>query len=67
MSNFDMLLLTIINTAPLRVFWKDTELRFLGCNLAFARDAGVACPNDLTGKDDYQLAWKEHAELISCR
>jgi two-component system cell cycle sensor histidine kinase/response regulator CckA len=53
------LLQTIINTAPMRVFWKDKELRYLGCNFAFARDAGVKSPDDLIGKDDFQLGWKE--------
>ncbi|MDK9706185.1 MAG: PAS domain S-box protein [Desulforhopalus sp.] len=57
------LLQTIINTAPMRIFYKDRELRYIGCNDAFARDAGVRSPEDLVGKDDYQLAWKEQAEL----
>ncbi len=39
------------------------KLRYLGCNIAFSRDAGVECPEDLIGKDDYQLAWKNQAEL----
>lgn len=57
------LLQAIVNTAPVRVFWKDRESRFLGCNPAFAKDAGEAHPNDLIGKDDYQLGWKAQAEL----
>jgi PAS domain S-box-containing protein len=57
------LLQAIIDTAPVRIFWKDRELRFLGCNRAFAKDAGVAHPDDLIGKDDYQLSWKAQAEL----
>lgn len=57
------LLKTIINTAPLRVFWKDLEMRYLGCNNAFATDAGAEHPGDIVGKNDYQLAWKEKAEL----
>jgi two-component system NtrC family sensor kinase len=61
-TNSNKLLQTIINTAPMRVFWKDKNLNYLGCNLAFARDAGVACPDDLIGKDDFQLAWEEVAE-----
>jgi PAS domain-containing protein len=35
-------LLKIIDTVPARVFWKDSDLRFLGCNTAFrqrCRDA----------------------------
>lgn len=56
------LLETIINTAPVRIFWKDKESRFLGCNQAFARDAGAVSPEQIIGKDDYQLVWKEQAE-----
>jgi PAS domain S-box-containing protein len=56
------LLQTIINTAPVRVFWKDNDLRYLGCNFAFARDAGVKFPDDLIGKDDFELGWKEQTE-----
>lgn len=61
--NSKKLLQTIINTAPVRIFFKDRELRYIGCNTIFAMDAGFKCPEDLIGKDDYQLAWKEHAEL----
>lgn len=61
--NSNNLLQTIINTAPMRIFWKDTELRYLGCNSAFAKDAGVECPEELVGKNDYQVAWKNQAEL----
>lgn len=57
------LLKTIIDTAPLRIFWKDKDLNYLGCNLAFARDAGKADPADIVGKDDHHLCWKEEAEL----
>lgn len=57
------LLMAIIDTAPVRVFWKDRELRYLGCNSAFARDAGLTSPQDLIGKDDYQLGWADQAEL----
>ena len=62
-ANSNKLLQTIINTAPMRIFFKDKELRYLGCNNSFAQDAGVGHPEDLIGKDDYQLVWKEHAEL----
>jgi diguanylate cyclase (GGDEF)-like protein/PAS domain S-box-containing protein len=54
-------LLTILDTAPIRVFWKDCNLRYLGCNQAFAADAGMACPQDVIGKDDYQLGWAAQA------
>lgn len=55
-------LLTVINSTPTRIFWKDFDLRFLGCNAAFASDAGMTHPEDLIGKDDHQLWWVTHAE-----
>jgi PAS domain S-box-containing protein len=58
------LLQTIIDTTPARIFWKDRNSRYLGCNPAYARDAGEARPEDLVGKDDSQFSpWKEQADL----
>lgn len=57
------LLQTIIDAAPVRVFWKDRSLRYLGCNPLFARDAGKSDPRELIGHDDYAMAWHEQAEL----
>lgn len=53
---------TIINAIPARVFWKDSNLRYLGCNQAFADDASLASPADIIGKDDFQLCWHKNAE-----
>jgi PAS domain S-box-containing protein len=53
----------ILNTIPVRVFWKDKNLVYLGCNAAFARDAGFADPKDIVGKDDYQMGWRDQVEL----
>lgn len=52
----------ILNTIPARVFWKDKDLVYLGCNQAFARDAGFADPEDIVGKTDDQMGWHEQAE-----
>ena len=54
----------VLDTVPVRIFWKDAELRYLGCNRAFAADADVGCPEDLIGKDDFQMVWKEQAEIF---
>jgi len=53
----------IISAIPARVFWKDKNLVYLGCNAAFARDAGFADPKAIIGKDDYQMVWRDQAEL----
>ena len=57
------LLQTIIDTVPMRVFWKDRDLRYLGCNPAFAADAGWATPADVVGKGDHGMAWADRAAL----
>ena len=57
------LLLTIIDTVPARIFWKDRNLRYLGCNRVFAEDAGMGHLRDVIGKDDYQMGWADRAEL----
>ena len=54
---------SILSAIPVRVFWKDRNLVYLGCNRAFARDAGFAEPKDIVGKDDLQMGWSEEAEL----
>ncbi len=57
------LLQQVIDTAPIRVFWKDRDCRYLGCNPIFARDAGKKSPAELIGKDDYAMGWAEQADL----
>ena len=56
------LLKIVIDTAPIRVFWKDRNLCYLGCNAAFATDTGMTDPGELIGKDDDQMSWKAQAE-----
>jgi two-component system, sensor histidine kinase and response regulator len=53
---------TVIDSVPMRIFWKDRDLRYLGCNPVFARDAGKTHPDDLVGQDDFAMAWTDQAE-----
>ena len=57
------LLASIIQHAPIRVFWKDLESRYIGCNSQFAHDAGLPNLEDLIGKTDYDMNLREQAEL----
>lgn len=57
------LLRTVIDAAPVRVFWKDRHGRYLGSNAVFAADAGVTNPDALIGRTDDGLIWKEQAPL----
>ena len=56
------MLKNIINTIPMRVFWKDREFRYLGCNPPFARDAGKSGPAEIIGMNDFQMPWREQAD-----
>ena len=57
------MLYQIVNNLPQHVFWKDRESNYLGCNQLFAETAGVGEPAAIVGKNDFDLAWKETAEL----
>ncbi len=59
----EAMLRTVLDTIPVRVFWKDRESRYLGCNMPFAKDSGFNDPNELLGKDDFSMAWHEQAKL----
>ncbi len=53
----------VLNTIPVRVFWKDLDGVYLGCNKLFAQDAGRSTPEEVIGNTDYNMGWAERAEL----
>jgi len=57
------MLQSILDTIPQRVFWKDRNISYLGCNKIFAIDAGLKDPAEIVGRNDNELAWKGSAEL----
>ncbi|MGD1906529.1 MAG: PAS domain S-box protein [Leptolyngbyaceae cyanobacterium] len=56
------LLQLVFDTLPQRVFWKDRDSRFLGCNRLFAEDTETPSPSNIIGKTDYDL-WPSTAAL----
>lgn len=54
---------TVLDTIPVRIFWKDRHLVYLGSNQLFARDAGKTSSQELIGKTDYELSWHAVADL----
>ena len=54
----------VLDTVPTRLFWKDRECRYLGCNNLFAVDAGVATPAHIIGRTDHDLTWRGTADSI---
>jgi two-component system sensor histidine kinase/response regulator len=61
-ENLNHMLHTVLDTIPVRIFWKDRQLTYLGCNQLFAADAGMASPRDLVGKSDFDMSWKASAD-----
>ncbi|MFZ3053504.1 MAG: bacteriohemerythrin [Sulfuricurvum sp.] len=57
------LLSTIIDAMPIRIFWKDLQSNYLGCNSLFADDSGLSSASELIGKNDYQMGWSQQADL----
>ena len=57
-----VVLRAVLNAIPVRVFWKDRNLVYLGCNAPFASDAGLEKPEDIIGLDDYATNWGGQAE-----
>lgn len=53
----------VMNTIPVRVFWKDLRGVYLGCNKPFANDAGKNHPDEVIGKTDNEMPWKDQVAL----
>ncbi|MEJ2372199.1 MAG: glycosyltransferase, partial [Sulfurimonas sp.] len=53
----------IINTVPVRIFWKDREGKYLGANALFIKDAKLNSLDELLGKDDFERVKKAYDEL----
>ncbi len=51
----------ILNSVTDSIFWKDRDCVYLGCNAAFARGAGLAGPEEIVGKTDLELPWRDQA------
>ncbi len=45
----------VLDHIPQRVFWKDRQGRYLGCNKAFAADVGAPTPQDVVRKTVYDV------------
>ncbi len=53
---------SILDHIPQRVFWKDRDLIYRGCNRAFAQVLGFNDPSEVIGRNDFDGSWKSVAE-----
>ena len=61
-ESLNRMLHTVLDTIPVRIFWKDTHGIYLGCNRLFAEDAGKFHPQEVIGKTDYEMSWVASAD-----
>ncbi|MDH5357746.1 MAG: ATP-binding protein [Gammaproteobacteria bacterium] len=58
-DDLNQMLKTVLDAVPVRLFWKDLNLNYLGANFLFCRDAGMRTPEMLVGKSDFDMPWKD--------
>lgn len=47
----------IVDTVPVRIFWKDRDGNYLGANKLFLQDAKLNSKDEIIGKNDFQMPW----------
>ena len=63
LNDTNKLLQNVLDTIPSRVFWKDLNNVYLGCNKKFAEDAGENESSDIIDKDDFDFPWADRADM----
>ncbi len=59
---YKSLIQEVVEGIPIRVFWKNRDCRYLGCNSLFAQDAGFSHSRELIGKTDFDMVWHAQAD-----
>ncbi|RXJ80545.1 PAS domain-containing sensor histidine kinase [Arcobacter sp. F2176] len=59
LKNSRKLLQNIIDSVPASVFWKDKNNVYVGANKFFLHDAKCEKQEDIIGKTDYEMPWKD--------
>ena len=49
------------STVPYRVFWKDLDCVYRGCNHNFLEEIGARSVDEVVGKTDYDMPWRSIA------
>jgi PAS domain S-box-containing protein len=58
----DTFLRLVLDNIPQLLFWKDINLVFLGCNRRVVEFAGLNSADDIIGKTDFDLSWRDYAQ-----
>ena len=57
-----IMLKSILDNIPQRVYWKDASSTYLGCNIHFTKDVGLNDASEIIGKSEYDFSPSELAE-----
>ncbi len=52
----------VLDNIPIKVFWKDINSKFLGCNAEFLKVMHIGSENEILGKTDFDIHKREDAE-----
>ena len=55
---------SVLDHVPQGIAWKDAELRYVGGNEVYARNAGLDSKHALIGLTDYDLRWGDDAQAV---
>lgn len=56
------ILRNVLDNIPIKVFWKNKDFKFLGCNAAFLKAIGAESEEEVIGKSDFDFEEIEEAE-----
>ncbi|HIJ82838.1 MAG: PAS sensor histidine kinase [Magnetococcales bacterium] len=62
-ENSERMLRLILDTIPVRVYWKDIHGAYLGGNVHFAQAAGFETISEIIAKTDTDLCWSSHDDI----
>lgn len=57
LAETNKMLSAVLDAIPVRVFWKNTQLKYEGANRLFLEDAGFTDIKEITGKTDMEMPW----------
>lgn len=64
LAETNYMLQLVLDTIPSRIFWLDTNLKYMGCNRMFAIDNGFSSPVEIIGLNDHIMSPPEQAEFL---
>lgn len=64
-QNLNLTLDQLLTYLPGHIYWMDKDNLFMGCNNEQAFNAGLNSRDEIVGKANYQMPWKEYAKELN--